>query len=272
MLRMITKLAVVATFILGVTPGRALAQSGDVGNADVAAKIDVGGEAGADGGAQRWRSGDRAGALSFWTSRLEGGSDLSTAERSRLAYNLGIAEYERGEPLRAVAWFEAALRAVPRDEGARVNLGIARAEAGLEPRGSDGFTATLGSIAASVTRPESEWLALGAALLLALAGLGEALRGGALWRRAALLALLAQPVLFAPLVRHVVLADTQPYMVIDPDGARTRSAPSADAERLGSLPPGAIVEYVDELPGWTKVKGDGEERWVEASKLFDLQL
>ena len=171
-----------------------------------------------------------------------------------------------------MAWFEAALRAAPRNDDASVNLGIARAEAGLEPRGGDGFSATLASLAASVTRPESEWLAVGAALLLALAGLGEALRGGARWRRLVVLALLAQPFLFAPLVRHLALADTHPYMVIDQGGARTRSAPSPDAEGLGSLSPGSIVEYVDELPGWTKVKTDGEERWVDASKLFDLQL
>ncbi|MEM9382838.1 MAG: SH3 domain-containing protein, partial [Planctomycetota bacterium] len=231
-----------------------------------------GAEMGADLGAQRWRAGDRDGALAAWTAALEGDGALSPAERARLAYNLGIAEYERGAPLRAVAWFEAALRAAPRDQDVRANLGIARAEAGLGPRSGDDLTATFVRFASSFSGAEGGWFALLGALLLALAGLGEALRGGARWRRVFLAAALAQVVFFAPLVRHVATADELPYMIVDPDGASARAEPAAGADRLETIPAGSIVDYVDALPGWTKVRYGGQERWVESAALFDLRV
>ncbi|MEM9800557.1 MAG: SH3 domain-containing protein [Planctomycetota bacterium] len=231
-----------------------------------------GAERGADLGAQRWRTGDRDGAVSAWAAALDAdGVDLPPAERARLAYNLGVAEFERGEPLRATAWFEAALRVAPRFDDAAANLELARAEAGLGPRRADDLTATLDAAAASFTRPEAEWLALAGALLLALVAAGEALRGGG-WRRAMGLAFLVQPFFFAPLARHVLVADAQPYMVIDDEGASLLSAPSTSAKRLGSLDAGDIVEFVDELPGWTRVAVDGEDRWTRADALFALRL
>ncbi|MEM1453477.1 MAG: SH3 domain-containing protein [Planctomycetota bacterium] len=247
-----------------------------------AAPLGQAAEEGADLGAQRWRSGDRDGALAAWTTALEGGAleggaleagtDLPSAERARLAYNLGIAEYERGEPLRAVAWFEASLRAAPRSAPTRENLEIARAEAGLGPRRGDDLTATLIRVTSSFSRTEAEWFALFGTLLLVLAGLGEALRGGAGWRRLLLVAVVAQLAFFAPLARHVATADDRPYMVVDPDGASARSEPDSGADQLGTIPAGSIVEYVDELPGWTKIRHEGDERWVEAAVLFDLRV
>jgi len=231
-------------------------------------------EPGADRGAELWRAGDRDGAVAVWVEALEvaRSKGADPRERARLAYNLGVAEAARGEPMRAVAWFEAARRAAPRFDDALFNLELARADAGLEPRIGDGLGETLEAAAGTLTRGESEWLALLGAALFAAAGLLEALRGGALARRLVLLALLAQPVALAPLALHLADAGTVPYMVVDPGGTRLRAAPEDGAERVGSLLAGEVVGYLDELPGWTKVRVDGEARWVPSEALFDLRL
>ena len=212
--------------------------------------------------------------MAAWVEALEAARSAGAAprERARLAYNLGVAEARRGEAMRAVAWFEAALRAAPRFEDARFNLSLARAEAGLPPRVGDGLAESLEAAAGAVTRAESEWLALLGGVVLAAAGLLEALRGGALARRVLLMAVAVQPLLLAPLSMQLLRAEPEPHMVVDPAGLRLRAAPEEGAERLGTLPAGAVVGFLDELPGWTKVSVDGEARWVPSGGLFALRL
>jgi len=206
-------------------------------------------EIGADRGSMLWRSGDRDGAVAAWAAALV-----------------------RGEPMRAVAWFEAALRSSPRMGDARFNLGLARADAGLGPRSGDGLVETLEAIARTTTPAEAEWLAVLAALLFAGVGLLEALRGGRWPTRLLLAAALVQPFLFAPLALHLLERGSEPFMVIDPAGVKLRAAPEDGAERVGALPAGSVVSYLDELPGWTKVRVGDEARWVPSGALFGLRL
>lgn len=231
-------------------------------------------EAGSDRGSSLWRAGDRDGAVSAWVAALEEaqGGDTPSAERARLAYNLGVAEAARGEAMRSVAWFEAALRAAPRLDDARFNLGLARANAGLGPRTGDGLAESLEAAARTVTAAESQWLAALGAVLFAAVGLLEALRGGRAARRLLLAAVACQPFLFSPLLLHLSERGSEPIMVIDPDGVQLRAAPEKGAERVGSLPAGAVVDYLDDLPGWTKVRVSGEARWVPSETLFALRL
>ncbi len=231
-------------------------------------------ESGADRGSVLWRGGDRDGAVAAWAAALEqaraDGAPL--AERARLAYNLGVTEAARGELMRSVAWFEAALRASPRMEDARFNLGLARADAGLGPRSGDGLVETLEAAARRATPAEAEWLAVLGAILFAGAGLLEALRGGSWPRRLLLIAALAQPFLFAPLALHLSERGSEPFMVVDPAGVQLRAAPEDGAKRVGTLQAGAVVTYLDELPGWTKVRVRDEARWVPSGTLFGLRL
>jgi len=231
-------------------------------------------EIGADRGSMLWRSGDRDGAVAAWAAALEQAraDGAEPAERARLAYNLGVSEAARGEPMRAVAWFEAALRSSPRMGDARFNLGLARADAGLGPRSGDGLVETLEAIARTTTPAEAEWLAVLAALLFAGVGLLEALRGGRWPTRLLLAAALVQPFLFAPLALHLLERGSEPFMVIDPAGVKLRAAPEDGAERVGALPAGSVVSYLDELPGWTKVRVGDEARWVPSGALFGLRL
>ena len=231
-------------------------------------------ESGADRGSVLWRSGDQEGAVAAWAAALEQAraDGAPPAERARIAYNLGVTEAARGEPMRSVAWFEAALRAAPRLEDASFNLGLARADAGLGPRSGDGLVESLEALARTTTPAEAEWLAVLGALLFAGLGLLEALRGGSWPRRLLLAVALVQPFLFAPLVLHVSERGSEPFMVIDPAGVQLRAAPEDGAERVGSLKAGAVVNYLDELPGWTKVRVGGEARWVPSEALFGLRL
>ncbi len=235
---------------------------------------DVRAEAGADRGSALWRAGDRDGAVAAWMAALDeaGAAGAPLKERARLAYNLGVSEAARGEAMRSVAWFEAALRAAPGLGDARYNLDLARAEAGLGPRTGDGLLESLEAAAGALTPGESEWLALLGALLFAGAGLLEALRGGRWARRWLVLVAVSQPVFFAPLALHLSERGSEPFMVIDPSGVQLRAAPEAGAERVGSLPAGEVVSYLDELPGWTKVRVGGEARWVPSEALFELRL
>jgi hypothetical protein len=61
-------------------------------------------------------------------------------------------------------------------------------------------------------------------------------------------------------------------MIIDPAGVQLRAAPEDGAERVGSLQAGDVVNYLDELPGWTKIRVGGEARWVPSEALFSLRL
>ncbi|MDG1985458.1 MAG: SH3 domain-containing protein [Planctomycetota bacterium] len=231
-------------------------------------------ESGADRGGELWRAGDREGAVAAWVDALEraqtGGAP--PAERARIAYNLGVAAAERGEPMRSVAWFEAALRAAPRLDDAHFNVGLARADAGLGPRTGDGLAESLEAAARTVTPAESEWLAVLGAVLFAGAGLLEALRGGRLAGRLLLVVAAAQPLLLAPLALHLSERGAEPFMVIETGGVPLRAAPEDGAKRVGSLPAGTVVSYLDQLPGWTKIRFDGEARWVASDSLFALRL
>ncbi|MEM8713683.1 MAG: tetratricopeptide repeat protein [Planctomycetota bacterium] len=229
-------------------------------------------EANAGEGAVLWRQGDQEAAVEVWRSALEqaasaedGPATLDPRERARLAYNIGVAEHRSEKPLRAAAWFEAALRLAPRWESARVNRDLARADAGLEPR-DEGI---VGTFIRRFTRGEAGWLALGGGLLLALAGALDALRGGG-WRRAPWLVLLGLPILWTPLLGHLAAGDQGRVMVVAKDGAALYGAPDAEAERLGKLGAGEETLLLDELPGWVKILDRGEERWAPEESVLSV--
>ncbi len=222
-------------------------------------------EAGAGEGATLWRAGDQEGALKLWEEQLTGADDLASAERARLAYNIGVYYHTADEPLQAAAWFESALRLVPRWEAAKANRDLSRADAGLEPKD----TGIVSGFVRLFTRGESEWLALLGGLLIAAAGALDAFRGGG-WSRAPWLVVLALPVLWAPLVGHLVRGNGDAAMVIAPNGAALYGTPDTSAERLGKLKEGTETLVLDELPGWVKVLDRGEERWAPEDSVLSL--
>lgn len=224
-------------------------------------------ETGADEGANLWRAGDRTGALRFWMDTLSSGDDLTPRERARLAYNVGVAHHSDGMPLLATAWFETALRLAPRWDAARANRDLSRADAGLDPKD----TGIVGSFVQRFTRGEAEWLAmLGAALIVVLGAL-DAFRGGA-WARGPWLAILALPILWAPLVGQIATGGGKVAMVVAADGVALYGTPDRGGERLGKFAAGDETYLLDELPGWVKVVDRGEERWIEEDSVLSLRL
>lgn len=225
-------------------------------------------ESGAGPGATLWRTGDKEGARAVWLRRADDES-YSAPERARALYNLGVAAFDEGEALTSSAYFEAALRLDPRFEDAAANRRIARAEAGLEPAGGEGITASLIEACKSFSGAEARWLAFGGALLFALVALCDALRGGA-FRGFAWTLLLLQPLAWAPLVVRLATSGTDDVMVVAENGTPVWAGPNASGTKLGTLAAGEITGRVDELPEWTKVLYHGEERWVRTDALLSV--
>ena len=217
-------------------------------------------------GTDLWNDGQVEEARSMWLLGLA--RNQAPERQARLLYNLGVAAHVGGDPLRATARFEGALRLLPRYGNALHNRDISRADAGLDPVDSGSIGATFGRLAGAFTRVESEWLALLGAFVGAVAfaclGLGRA-------RPLAWILLLSLPVLFVPLGRSLLSGEEDPVMVIAKSGASVTAFAREGAERLGSLPPGAVVPRVETYgEAWTKVIYRGEERWVESDRVLGL--
>ena len=85
------------------------------------------------------------------------------------------------------------------------------------------------------------------------------------------MALLAQPLLWAPLVRSLLVEGSAPVMVVAPGaGASVVVTPDSGAESVGRAAPGDVLERVEVYGAWTKVVWRGEERWIPSEDAFAL--
>ncbi len=221
-----------------------------------------------------YRHGDFETAKSLWVASLDAeDAHLSKAERARILYDVGNAAYRKGDVLEAVGWYTASIRLRPRDADAWKNLEQARASAKLEPADRGDLAATLGRLVGSLTRSESEWLALGAALVWAAVLAGEAFRGGRLLRRLALAGAFTTACALAPLAWHALKDGRDTLLVLDPSerGAEIRSEPRSDATVVGTVDSGTEVGREDELPGWVKIAPPGgTSGWIPTKSAFAL--
>jgi tetratricopeptide (TPR) repeat protein len=220
-----------------------------------------------------YRADDLETARTLWLEALDSGADtLAAAERGRLCYNLGKVASRRGDSLEAVGWYTAALRLRPRDEDSWANLELERLNAGLGAADRGDLAATVERLLSSLTEPESSWLALFGLLPLALCLGFEALRGGRRWRWLSLFALGLALLCGLPWARHRLAAGSDPVLVLAEDRVPLRSEPRKDAERIGELAAGAIVDRRDALPEWTEVEFEGHRRgWLRGSAVFALR-
>lgn len=217
-----------------------------------------------------YRKGELDTARSAWSALL---ADAHGPEKARLCYDLGNVAFRARRPLEAVGWYTAALRIAPRDEDAWANLEHARREAGLEPADRGDLTATLARVVRAFTKGESELLALGGVALLGAALAYEALRGGRVARRVAIVASLAAACSFAPLATHLVATSKDPMLSIAPreHPLALHSEPREDAAVVAEVQPGERMERIDELPDWTRVElENGTEGWTKSSSVFAL--
>jgi hypothetical protein len=221
----------------------------------------------ADPGAQAYRRADWGAAREQWLAALAA-TDAS-AERARLAANLGNCAWREGRAALAGAWYELALLHDPRLPGMRANLELVRARLGLPPaeRGDlrGAFELVLGSL-----RP-AEWR-LVATLLACI--------GAALWlhatpsRRswavpAALAAFLAGAAcLLAGWSRARASGPDLGWIVLE-RAAELRSEPRAEATVVADARPLERVLVLDALPGWTRIRGaDHQTGWLADQAVF----
>lgn len=221
-------------------------------------------------GVAAYRRGAYAESEALWRSALA--PELAPAERARICRALGNACLRQERALEAVAWYEAARRAQPRSRDLWANLELARRRAELEPadRGdlSDGLRRLVETL-----RP-GEW-ELVAALCIALAAGLSALRW---WRGDRLALWLARVAGAGALVAlgvlgwHACCAPRDPQLVIEREGVALRSEPRAELAVIGRADAGELVERVDALPDWVRVRVRGELLgWAPASAFAALE-
>lgn len=222
-------------------------------------------------GVDAYRRGDYRTAQTLWRRLLDAHDD--TLDPAALDYDLGNAAFRLERPLEAAGWYTAALRRSPRHAEAWSNLELARERAGLDPADRGDLADTLRRLGSALTLAELEWtlVALAAALLVVL--LVEALRGGVVLRRTAW-GLGALALLLACLWGWRLAGREQaPLFVTEPGGVDLRSEPRDGAAAVGHAQPADVVEALDSLPGWRRVRdGSGEVGWVEESAVLDLPV
>ncbi|MCA8979004.1 MAG: hypothetical protein KDC14_03175 [Planctomycetes bacterium] len=227
-----------------------------------------------------YRAEDYAAAAALWNDALDaatgaldqGAPHAGDGERARLMANLGNCAARQDDWAQAAAWFEASLRLRPRDAETRDKLDFARSEAGWSPLDRGDLASTTERALSAFTEDEARWLALVALLPLVVTLLGEALRGSRAWRRAALACAALWLFACTPCIYAAWTADSDPVLVTNPNGAAARPEPRESAERLERLPAGTHWKRLDELPGWTRLRGpDGRSVWVPSRDVFALE-
>lgn len=218
---------------------------------------------------QAYRQGDYETAANLWKALLvEPGHGI---DRSALTYDLGNAAWRRERPLEAAGWYTATVRETPRDRDAWANLELARERAGLEPADRGDLSSTLRRLVGALTLAEAEWLVLVLALALASVLVLEAFLGGALLKRSAWCGAALLVLACVPWGWRLAGQDADPAFVTAAGGASLRAEPRAEATAVGRADAGSLVERVDAVPGWVRVRApDGGRGWVAEDELLAL--
>jgi hypothetical protein len=220
-------------------------------------------------GVEAFRAGDHQAASSLWRGVLE--EHGAALDPGLLCYDLGNAAYRAGRVLESVGWYTASLRYDPRSSAAWANLELARQRAGLEPADRGDLGDTLRRLGTALTIAEIEWTLVALAALLCAAILAEAWFGGLALRRLAWTFAVAA-LSFAGLWTWRLARESGPSaFVTQAEGAVLRSEPRVDAAAVGRADAAEIVERLDELPGWVRVRSaENVHGWTEATAVLDL--
>lgn len=209
-------------------------------------------------------------ARELWLAEL-GSEDPEALDRAALLFNLGNTAFRDKKPLQAAGWYTAALRLDPRHADAWHNLEFVRREAGLEPADRGDLTATARRLLTVMTLAESERALFAALAVLVLALAWEALRGGTAAKVVAWVSFGLVVVLAVPWTWQTLHADERAVFAAQPEGAALTSEPRADAALIGRIAAGTVLERVDLLPGWVRVRrDDGTVGWIAAETCVPL--
>ena len=217
-----------------------------------------------------YRAEDFAVASELWQSAVDAESG-NARERARWMANLGNCAARLDDWTHAAAWFDASLRLRPRDADTRKKLEFARNEAGWTPADRGDLASTTARVLGAFTEDEARWLALLGLLPLAIALVGEALRGSRTWRRAIVVGFVLWAISLAPCLHAHFTRGADLVVVVAPGGVAARSEPRDSAERLERLESGTQLERIDALPDWAKLRGpEGRVLWVPSASIFAL--
>jgi BatD DUF11 like domain len=190
--------------------------------------------------------------------------EAADAGDRRAAYNLGNCLFRQGLFARALAAYEKARLAMPRDPELLANIRLVRERLSLGTAEGEAFAQTIATIRESYTPRERFWLCLlGNVIAAALVCFGG--------RRLRILGIiLAIPALIL-VVEVAVLQPARPAkgIIVAPMTAM-RAEPSADLEPIKKLHSGVAVEVLGSSPNstWTQVRIDGRKGFVPAAALI----
>lgn len=219
-------------------------------------------------GVAAYRDGDWESARREFKTSLE----FASSERASVLRNLGNVAFRQAKPLEAAGWFTAATQEAPRDADAWFNLEFARREAGLPPADRGDLRDTAVRLATMLRLEEAERLLLTILGLLAATLVWEALRGGVAAKSAAWALAVLAAVALIPYGAQLARADRDACFVVQPEGAALNSEPRDGAALIGRLAPAGIVERIDQLPGWVRVRSAADELgWVREESVLALR-
>ena len=223
-----------------------------------------------DEGNRRYQEGDYAGAIELYERILESG-----VESGELHYNLGNAWFRLGALGPAILHYERARRIMPRDGDLRANLALARALTVDQVTPLPGFWlfrvarwwVDLLSRPALLAVVTLAWLTAAAALIVAVAGRGDALL---VWSRRAAAAAGGVALVFGlSLLARELEVGRPDEAVIMAEEAAVRSAPADDeALLIFTVHEGTKVRVERRSDEWVEiVLEDGKVGWVRSGRL-----
>ena len=215
---------------------------------------------------------DLATARAIWTAALDGAAGESAARRAQLCKCLGNVAFRQERPLEAAAWFTAAIGLTPRDRDAWSNLEFARSKAGLEPADRGDLAATFDRVVHALSLAESEWLALGMALILGALVCLRAFVLGSAATRPLWVALVLACLCSLPWIVQSREAAGDPVFVISTAGVTVASEPRVAAAKVALLSAGARAQRLEQLAGWMRVETEhGERGWMPVDSVLALR-
>jgi tetratricopeptide (TPR) repeat protein len=173
------------------------------------------------------------------------------------AYNLGNTRYRQGQYAQALAAYERARLAMPRDFELLANIRLVREHLDLAG-GDEAFAQTLASLRDSLTASERLWVCV---LLNVLAAILVCFGGRRLRVLGALVTLLA---VTAILEVAVLGPNRPPKGIVLALEAVMRAEPDNKLEARMKMRAGVTVEVLGAGSGWTKIRAEGLTGYVES--------
>jgi hypothetical protein len=202
-----------------------------------------------------------------YVAAAEAFAKAADAGDRRAAYNLGNSFYRQGLFARALAAYERARLAMPRDPELLANIRLSRERLNLGTAEGEAFAQTVAAIRDSYTPRERFWMCVLcnalAAALVCFGGRRLRMLGG----------VIAVPALIL-LVEVAVLQPQRPLkgIVVEP-GTKVRAEPSADLEHILTVRAGVAVEVLGTGSGskWTQVRVEGRKGFAPSRALVVIE-